>query len=44
MDISISKVRVNPKSIPGFDKDCKNAQMRARRFKKTWKKDGVEES
>ena len=41
MDISIPKVRLYPKSIPGFHEDCKNAQIRARRFKKTWKKDGI---
>lgn len=34
MDTSIPKARLCPKSIPGFDEECKDAQMRARRLKK----------
>lgn len=44
IDISIPKARLCPKSIPGFDEECKDHQMRARRLKKRWKKEGTEES
>ncbi len=44
MDISIPKAKLCPKSIPGFDEKCKDAQMRARRLKKIWKKEGTKES
>ncbi len=44
MDISIPKTRLCSKSIPGFDEQCKDAQMRARRLKEIWKKEGTEES
>lgn len=35
MDISIPKARLCPKSIPGCDEECKDAQMRARKLKKS---------
>lgn len=38
MDAFIPKARLCPRSVPGFDKDCKDAQMRARRLKKIWEK------
>ncbi len=44
MDISIPKARLCPKSILGFDEECKDAQMRARRLKTIWKKECIEES
>ncbi len=44
MDISIPKAKLCPKSIPEFDEECKDAQIKARRFKKIWKKEGTEES
>lgn len=44
MDISIPKVRLCPKSISEFDEECKDAQIRARRLKKIWKKEDTEES
>ena len=44
MEASIPKARLCPKSVPGFDENCKDAQMRAKRLKKTWKKEGTEES
>ena len=44
MDASIPKAKFCPKSIPGFDENCKDAQMRARRLKKVWKKEGTEDS
>ncbi len=44
IDISISKARLCPKSIPGFDEECKDTQMRAKRLKKIWKKESTEES
>lgn len=33
---STPKQRLCARSIPGFDEECKEAQMRARRFKKTY--------
>lgn len=44
MDAYIPKARLCPRSVPAFDKDCKDAQMRARRPKKIWKKEGTEET
>ncbi len=44
MDISIPKARLFPKSIPRFDEECKDAQMKARKLKKIWKKEGTKES
>ena len=34
MDASIPRSKLCARSIPGFDEDCKDAQMRARRLKK----------
>ena len=39
MTLAIPKARLFPKSVPGFDEECKEIQMKARRFKKTWKKE-----
>ncbi len=44
IDASTPKARLRPRSVPGFDKKCKGAQMRARRLKNIWKKEGTEES
>ena len=39
IDASTPMLQVSPRSIPGFDKECKEAQMRARRLKKKFKKE-----
>ena len=44
MTLAIPKARLSPKSVPGFDEECKEMQMKARRLKKIWKKEGTEES
>ena len=44
MTLAIPKARLSPKSVPGFDEECKEMQMKARRLKKTWKKERTEES
>ena len=44
IDVSTPRARLCPRSVPGFDEECKGAQMRARRLKKIWKKEGTEES
>lgn len=44
MALAIPKVRLSPRSVPGFDKECKEIQMKARRLKKIWKKEETEES
>ena len=41
---AIPKARLSPKSVPGFDEECKETQMKARRLKKIWKKEGTIES
>ena len=41
---AIPKARLSPKSVPGFDEECKEMQMKARRLKKIWKKEGTVES
>ncbi len=42
--LAIPKARLLPKSVPGFDEECKETQMKARRLKKMWKKEGTVES
>ncbi len=42
--LAIPKARLSPKSVPGFDKECKETQMKAGRLKKIWKKEGTIES
>ncbi len=42
--LPIPKTRPSPKSIRGFDEECKETQMKARRLKKIWKKEGTIES
>ena len=44
MDASILKSKLYVRSISEFDEDCKDAQMRARRLKKIWKKEGIKDS
>ena len=42
--LAISKARLCPKSVPGFDEECKKIQIKAKRLKKIWKKEKTEES
>ncbi len=44
INASTPKARLYPGSVPGFDEKCKGAQIRARKLKKIWKKEGTEES
>lgn len=44
IDASILKAKLYTRSILGFDKDCKNAYIRAKKLKKIWKKEGIEDS
>ena len=44
MDAFILKTRLYTRSILRFDKDCKDDQIRARRFKKIWIKKDIEDS
>ena len=44
MTLVIPKARLSPKSVPGFDEECKKMQMKARRLKKIWKKEGTKEN
>ena len=44
IDASIPKSKLCTRSISEFDEDCKDAQMRARRLKKIWKKEDTEDS
>ena len=44
IDASIPKSKLCARSISEFDEDCKDAQMRARRLKKIWKKEGTKDS
>lgn len=44
IDASIPLSRLCSKSVPRFDESCKDAQMKARRPKKIWKKEEKEES
>lgn len=44
MALAISKARLSPKSVPGFDEECKEIQMKARKLKKIWKKEETEEN
>ena len=39
IEVSTLILRVSPRSVLGFDEECKEAQMRARRLKKTFQKD-----
>lgn len=43
IDASTSMLRVSPRSIPGFDKECKEAQMKAHCQKKKFKKEPLPE-
>ncbi len=38
---AISKARPSLKSVSGFDEECKKTQMKVRRLKKIWKKEGT---
>ena len=44
MTLAIPKARLSSKSVPGFDEECREIQMKARRLKKIWKKEEIEES
>ena len=44
MTLAIPKARLSPKSVPRFDEECKEIQMKARRLKKIWKKEETEKS
>ena len=44
IDASIPRSKLGARSIPGFDEDCNNAQMRARKLKKIQKKEGIKDS
>ena len=44
MTLAIPKARLSPKSVPGFDEECKEIQIKARRLKKIWKREKTEES
>ena len=44
INLAIPKAKVSPKLVPGFDEKCKKVQMKARRLKKIWKKEEIEES
>ena len=44
MTFAIHKARLLPKSVPGFDENCKEIQMKRRKLKKIWKKEETEES
>ena len=39
IEVSTPILQVSPRSVSGFDEECKKAQMRARRLKKTFQKD-----
>lgn len=39
IDVSTSGARLCPRMVPRFDRKCKDAQMRARKLKKIWKKE-----
>ncbi len=41
---AIPKVRLLPKSVPGFDEECKEMQMKTGKLKKIWKKEEIVES
>lgn len=42
--LGIPKVRFSGRPVPGFDEECKENQVKVRRLKKIWKKEGTEES
>lgn len=44
IDTSTLRTKLCPRLIPRFDKKCKNAQMKVKKVKKIWKKEGIEES
>ena len=44
MNVSILKSKLCVRFIPRFDEDCKNAQMRAIKLKKIWKKEDINHS
>ncbi len=44
MTLVILQARLSPKSVSGFDVECKEIQMKARRLNKIWKKEKTEES
>lgn len=44
IDASTLRAKLCLRSILGFDKECKDTQMKARKLKKIWNKEGIEES
>ncbi len=44
IDVSTPKASLYPRLVSGFDEECKDAQMKARKLKKIWKKEVIEES
>ena len=44
MTLAISKARMFSKSLPAFDEEYKKTQMKTRRLKKIWIKEGKEKS
>ena len=44
IDAPIPRSKLCTRSILRFDEDCKDAQMKAKRLKKIWKKEGTEDS
>ena len=44
IDASTPRARLCLSSVPRFDKKCKDAQIKIRRLKKIWKKEGTEKS
>lgn len=44
MDASIPEAKLYARSIPRFNENCKDTQMRAKKLKKIWKKEGTEDS
>lgn len=44
IEFSTPLVRICKRSVPGFDCECKEAQMRARRLHKVFQRDGTEEN
>ena len=44
MTLAISKARLSPKSVPGFNQECKKIQMKVKKLNKIWKKKETKES
>lgn len=44
INVSIFKTKLCAKSLPGFDKNCKDAQIKIKKLKRIWKKEGTKNS